>query len=129
SGDERHQRAERRDVDGVPHRLPKPADERPVRRHHAHREIAGLGRRVGDELPDGLVRDQLPAIDKDSGAGEPRRPYGELRAALTPSPALGCAGDGARHHCTHRRKKPDEYSTSITMAMITSRIAAAEPNS
>src|SRR5262249_56310969 len=105
------------------------ADEGRVGRHHGGGEVGGLRGRVGDEGPYGRLGDQLPAIDEDRGAGEPRRPHGELRAALAPAPHLRAVVDRDCHHCTRRRRKPEEYSTSMTMPMMTSRIAAAESNS
>src|SRR5262245_18466901 len=104
-------------------------DEAPVRRYHAHGEIDRLRRRVGDEGPDCLVGDHFPAIDEDRCTREPRRPRRELRAALSAIPDLRPVPKLDRHHCTRRRRKPDEYSTNITMAITISTIAAAQSNS
>src|SRR5207244_518671 len=84
----RDQRADGRDVDGVPDRPAEPADVAPVRRHHTYCEIVRLLRGVEHEGPDRAFGDKLKAIDEQRGGGEPAGPDHELRAALATPPNL-----------------------------------------
>src|SRR6185312_3437557 len=124
-GDER---ADGGDIEGVPDRPTEHANVKPVGGHHTHGKVAGLLRCVPDEGPDGLVGNELETADEQGNGEQPGRPDQQLGATVAPPPGpRPCCDRG--HYCTQRRKNPEPYSHSMTIAMITMMMAAAESNS
>ena len=90
-------------------------------------------------LPEGTIRNYdgvtikvpppLESLDLNRNFPGEWGPEAEQRGTLAPLPDLAAVVDRDRHHCTHRRKYPDRYSSPMTMPMMIRRIAAAESNS
>ena len=124
--DNGQQRAERRDRERVPERPPQLVEIGPARRHHARTDIGGLPRCIQDERPDRVLGHDLPAEHEQRDQQQPAEPPQHIlpRRGAAPFRKSGAVA-GDRHYWIALRMRPEEYSQTITIAMMMIRMAAA----